>query len=576
MGFGSRLEATRRLPAGLRRERSVLLRLGRSIFALAVICFFVACGGGGDSFPSALARLDAALLPGASSSAREKAFREATRRANSSSEWLAVLKRASRLLPNESGAVREVAARAVSTMPASEPVQTAAAWILLRVGAAEEALALFEGGHLSRAKRPDLWAEAFVRAMQGGKRAATLEDSASWDALARIVGDPRLLALAAAFALKEGDGFVARATLSAALDQGADPPDELLWDAGLVAVLAARSDEGANATRLRLLGDAAWLSGDRLLAERRWERARMRDPRGSWKTLASLATARELAAGEVGLARSPRLEAPTDAMRPPFSYSGEPPAIRRAEQASPEPPRAALFDAELLSIFPDSSAARCTVAARLLRNGKSSEALSLLASRRDAADADVQTKILILEAGARLWPEDRLVAESLRLAAAHPDEGTAVEVALRMLFTRKRYVDFLTLADGAQRRGLEYAGRWFYAAAAMALHGDFRAAATILEREGAAQPGPLAPFALGLAYQELGDYRRALDRLEVALSLAPSGGARAAVLKEIGRTRVFLGELDGARAAFLAAALADPADTEAPIFARDPVRARGK
>lgn len=606
MESGSRPAPGRRRPSRPGEGRRGAAAATLALLASTILLF--ACSRGPRDFAEARAALDAALAGAPSSRELDKAFEPAFRRAKGSTEWLSVLKRAAQAdaraarggtgvgSPAGGAAARGPAAaeRALKAMPGSEPVAAAAAYLFLRGGAPEKALALFKEA-LKPEDRPELWAEAFLASLRAGARPSPEEAPAAYDRLARVLGDPRFFADSAAASLAAGDGFAARATLGLAIQRGAAPPDELLWDAGLPALLAARPDEGAGPERLRLLADAAWLSGDAALAKARWERAIFLAPKASYKPYASL-----LAAEAAEAAKAAALAALDDASRagraparayddsvaPPFSFDPSAPPLRAAPAGAAGPsakgegrfPRSAgrvsSADYERLTLlFPDESAPKALYAAALAREGRGAEALDLLLSGGDEAQDSLSARVA-LAATAGSWPEDRLASQALRLAESRPEDGELLDSVLRLLLERGRSADFLVLFRAAESRGLSYPRRAFHAAAAAALAGDYRAAVALLEKDGPSEPGPEAAFALGLLYSRLGDQALAADRLAVALSAARSGAERCRTLKATGDARAAAGDPEGALAAYRAASAADPGDAEAASLARGKPLAR--
>ena len=566
----------------------------RALLASSLLLLF-ACSRGPRDFAEARAALDEALAGAPSERELDRAFEAAYRKAKGSTEWLSILKRAARadalaVASGSTAAARgaDSAERALKAMPGSEPVAAAAAYLFLRGGVPEKALALFKEA-LKPEDRPELWAEAFLSSLRAGSRPSPADAPAAYDRLARVLGDPRFFTDSAAASLAAGDGFAARATLGLAALRGAAPPDELLWDAGLPALLAARSDAGAGPERLRLLADAAWLSGDAALAKARWERAISLAPKASYKPYASLLAAEAAEAAKAAAlaslddasreGRGPA-KAYDDSVAPPFSFDPSAPPPRAAAGGagarSPEgeggfprsPGRASSADYErLMRLFPDESAPKALYAAALAREGRGAEALGLLLSGGDEAADSLSARVALAAAAGR-WPEDRLAGQAFRLAETRPEDGVLLDSVLRLLLARGRNADFLVLYRAAESRGLSYPRGAFHAAAAAALTGDYRAAVAVLEKDGPSEPGPEAAFALGLLYSRLGDQALAADRLAVALSAARSGAERCRALKATGDARAAAGDPEGALAAYRAAAAADPGDAEAASLSR--------
>ncbi len=462
-----------------------------------------------------------------------KAFSLAFKRARESSDWLSILKRARAAeASGDSGRYVDAADRARKAFPSSEPIAAAAALAYMRGGRAADALSLF-GGPISPDARPNLWAEAFLAARGAGTRAAP--KSADYGRLAEITGEARPYLGAAALALAAGDPVSARAWLEKGIAGGAQAPSGLLWDCGLYSYLAARSDLGSGPAELALMGDAAWLSGDPILARRRWERSIALEPKASWKPYVDLA----LVDGDRGEAADSywaRLKA--------AFLSGPPSAARDGA----------------LGAF----------AAHLARAGRDDEALRVLAG--GAGSGPIAALALVIEG--RSQPEARLAADFERLAAAKADDPEVQAAALRELAIRGMYGEVALLREGSSKRSLPVAYGWYYDAAVLAARGDFKSAAEILESaagEGsgdAGSRGPAASYALGSLYGAMGDPAKASEAFSRAVSAARGAKERCAALKALGRALGDSGDRAGASEAFRSAADADPSDPEAAILAR--------
>ncbi|MBL8966871.1 MAG: hypothetical protein JNG85_07675, partial [Spirochaetaceae bacterium] len=395
------------------------------------------------------------------------------------------------------------------------------------------------------------------------------------DLLANAAGEPNFLVDAAILSLASGDRFGAGARLSLAIERGANPGSELLWDAGLHEILAARPDQGVGPAELRLLGDAAYLAGKSDLAELRWQAALERDPAGSWKTYASLgALAAERAARrarEAATVRRPSSEVDSWAE---IGVGFDP--GRRAEASPADKPAGGLASNEerlyyerLLAAFPADGEAKAAYASFLVRDGREAEAAALL-GQDDPASLGSRGARAKLAAESLVQPEERVVALAISLAALRDGDGDFLAEAMRLLLARRRWADFLALRDSAAARGLSFPASWYYDAVASALRGDGRAAVSLLEKNGPANPGPEAALALGLIYSREGELGTAEARLEVAGDAARDGKELCSVLKARGFLYRKTGDAARARAAFNAAAAADPDDAEAKILARTP------
>ena len=512
------------------------------------------CAPGPSSFTEARQALDSRLAKAAAIRLRDKAFSDAIRLAKTSTDWLSILKRAElseRIAPSDAGRQAKVAAAAAAALPSSADLRAACVRAYLRsppadaatadAATAAKALALF-GPVLKPEARPALWAEAFLAAYRAGDgRDAGIPSEWKkpeyFGLLARTVGQPLFYLDAAALSLASGDRFAGRSWLELAIEGGAAPPDELLWSAGLYAELARRDDGAASPGRLRLLGDAAYLSGNPDLARARWLRALEAEPAGSWRSYASLAA---LSSGAASAAYYERMRA----------------------------------------AFPESPGALAVYASHLAREGEARQGLSLLdavlagsATRAPATASSAQTDELSLAQrtrlaiGARVWPEERLVAQSLGAIESRPGDGRLLSLVLESLLERKRYEDFLALEKRVEKSGKSYPEDWYYEGAALLLEGKLAEATKLFEERGPREAGSPVSFALGRVHSLQRDWAAAAAAYSGALASARSGSERCAALKGLGQAREGLGDASGARDLYLAAHEADPGDIEAGLLA---------
>ena len=499
--------------------------LAVAALALAALFSCLSCArpqGGG--FERELGRIDAALAEG-DRKACARAYARAYKAATKSADWLSLLKRAH---PSEGrgdrGRLVETARRAAAAMPASEAVAAASAHALLRGGDPASALALFRGP-LPPDARPALWSECFLAAVEGRGSPVPAFEPADLARLAAALDRPAAYAGAAALALARGRPAEAASFAASAEAAGAAPPISLLWDCGLFEALAGRSEDGASAPELAILGDAAWRSGDAELAMARWEASIARDPRSSWKSYAKLA----FASGDREL---------TD------SYLSR---MRAAFLSGPLPsPGAALAHASIL-------------AAR----GGELEALAILAP---FAGSDAAAAALSLRARAGAWPEGRLAAEAVRLAAGGLPDAEGYSLAI--LAALGRVDELLLLVEAAEAKGIEYPDRWFYRAAALAARGRYAEALAAIDSSGS--PGPEASLASGLLYDAMGDYPKAAAALRAAALSFEEPRQRCRAFKALGAAAARAGQAGAAAEAYRAAASADPGDSEAALLARGP------
>lgn len=544
MGFGRRWSASKPGTACL------------PLFLLLSL-FLSSCAPRPSSFAEARQTLDSRLAKAAPSRSRDRAFSDAIRLAKTSTDWLSLLRRAElseRIGPSDPGRGARVAEAAAAALPSSAEVRAACVHAYLRsrpvsagaatadAATAAKALALF-GPVLKPEARPGLWAEAFLAACRAGE-GPDAGGGSGWrkpeyfGLLARTVGEPLFYVDAAALSLASGDRFAGRSYLELALKGGVLPPDELLWSAGLYAELARRDDAISSPARLRLLGDSAYLSGSPALARERWLRAIEAEPSGSWKTYASLAA---LSAG----------------------------------------PESAAYYERMRAAFPESPGALAVYASHLAREGEAAKALALLdeglaekPSKAGTPKAPKPAEELSLAQrarlaiGARVWPEERLVAQSLGAIESRPEDGRLLSLVLESLLERKRYEDFLALEKRVEKSGKSYPEDWYFEASALLLEGRLDDAARLLEERAPRGEGSAVYFALGRVHALRRDWDKAAAAYSGALASSRGGGERCAALKGLGQAKEASGDAAGARLLYLAALEADPGDVEAGLLAR--------
>ncbi|HUX37357.1 MAG TPA: hypothetical protein VMV44_05590 [Rectinemataceae bacterium] len=501
--------------SGKRRRPEALVLL---VLAAALLS---ACGtAGGDSFQANLARLDAAL------SARD--FRVAAgtfdglyREARDSGNWLSLAKRslAAEGIGDKARATKtaEASLRAFAQNP---NVASVAAWLYIRDGRADRALALFPLP-LDPGKYLDLWAEARLRLLIS----RPVADQESCRLLADATGDPSWYLEAALLAMRKGDSFSAQAWLRKGMAGGLHPPASLLWDAGLNRELADSVGPDSPPGDLVLAAGASWLVGDREKALALWQRAKS-GGNDSWKVDA--ATASLLPSGDGALAAARALAA---------RYKSEPEALRYA-------------------------------AAILLREGRPDEALALVPGLEKGSQ--FLPEALGIELGSAKEGEGRFIARAIRLAEEHRGMAEAREFALRVLLAHGRWDEYLVVYDGASEAERSDPRWWFWETAADLVRGDFSAASQVAEALGASPAGaggPEGAFAQGLVDSLRGREGEAEERFKAALDLSSEPSQRAAALKEIGRLEESAGRHERAMAAWSAAVAADPDDAEARILA---------
>ena len=529
----------------------------------------MACGDPKAAFRSARSSLDSSLDAFAGKAGQEPlgtAFTRAERRARSSEDWVSLLKRAHRAEAlGDRGRYALVAQHAFERGPKAAALLAAEADAFLRGGQPERAFALF-GRELSAESRPDLWAEAALASLKDGRLPASAENAATFARLAGISGDSRLYVDAAALALSEGDRLAARSWLDRARAGGAAVPAALLWDSGQYEVLAGLKDERPSARQQKLMGDAAWVLGDPVKAERLWRSSLAADPASSWRNYVSIAAldGGTLSVGQRGLFddQGNFREIGDSELGGELRLSG-----RHAESAE--------LYASLLRVFPAERGALVSYAAALARAGKKDEALALLdraaaGPARQAPDAaflaagpDSRTLREWLGTGAALWPEGRLAAEILRAIELRPDDVLLLDDGLALLFSRGYYDDFLAVHAGADKAGLAYPRRVLFDAYAAMARGDFTGARNLLEGGGEGAGGAEGLFALALLRESGGEPAAAMDILEKALAVSATLPMRCDVLKEMARVADSQGDARTANGYYAMAHLADPSDTEA-------------
>ena len=543
------------------------LRFGAALLLSAALS--TACGDTEAAFRSARSSLDSSLDAWAAEAGPERlgtAFAQAERKARSAEDWVSLLKRARRAEAlGDRGRYALVAQHALDHGPGSESLLAAEADAFLRGGQPERALALFGKG-LSAESRPGLWAEAALASLKAGTLPPSAKNAANLARLAGISGDSRLYIDAAALALSEGDRLAARSWLDKARAGGLAVPVALLWDAGQYEVLAGLGYERPSARQRKFMGDAAWVLGDPVKAERLWRSSLAADPAFSWRNYVSIAAldGGTLSAGQRGL----------------FDDEGDFREMDDAElggelRLSGRHAESAELYASLLRVFPAERGALVAYAAALARSGKKAEALVFMdraaaGPGRQVPDAtflaaDPDSRVLRewLGTGAALWPEGRLAAEVLRAIELRPDDVRLLDDGLALLFSRGYYDDFLAVHARAEKADIHYPRRVLFDAYAAMARGDLARARTLLESGGEGAGGAEGLFALALLRDDAGEAEEAMDILEKALAVSSEPPVRCDVLKEMGRIADSQGDAHAAKGYYAMAHLADPSDTEA-------------
>ncbi|HOX17278.1 MAG TPA: hypothetical protein PKW82_02385, partial [Spirochaetales bacterium] len=293
----------------------------------------------------------------------------------------------------------------------------------------------------------------------------------------------------------------------------------------------------ARATELARRADAALLSGRVELAERYYLDLITEAPSSSWKAWEALAL---LAEG----------------WRPDLS-------ARRGERAlpggRPDAETAAHRDAQLASRFskvPEAVLARAT---RLSRDGRTAEAIALLASLGKRPEA------LLVSAAARLRGGDpaRAALDALAAVESAPDDPATLDAAISLLVRAGE--PWMAVLAARRATSLEGApsGAWFAKALEATAAGRLEEAVGILEAEGALQEGPASTASLALLLRESGRRLEAAERWSLAARESGDAGDKVRFLVEESRDRIATGDARGARAVLSVALDLDPGSIEA-------------
>jgi len=505
----------------------------------------------------------------ARSAALDRAFSKASSKARSGSEWLSLLKRGRQSeSQGDRGRYASLARLALAKAGPGPELARAEADAFLRAGDPLAVLSLYQT-RLSVEEGPRLWSEAFVEAMRLGILPPELATPANFGRLAELTGDGRLFLDAASRAMAGGDVLGARAWISRAGAQAVDIPPELLWDAQMYGSLAdgfgtiadgpgslakgpssLADGPGSRSSPawLRLSADSAWLLGRRAEAIAAWKKAVELDPRGSYRTWASLAAA----SGEPVLP-------PEDGGI--FDKQGQ---LGFGLNALKRPNANSDFHGyygTMRSLFPKDAGASILYAGALARAGQQKAAATLLEST--VATSDARMALDRLRAGRGAWVGNRLSIETLKAVDAYPQDPGLLDAGLSILLESGSYGDFVTLFRLGAERGLRPARRDLFAAYARLLEGDRTGAEESFRMASDSTPGPEADQALGLLAFDDKDFSEAATRLEQAFLLARDPAERSSILKSLGRLADRLGDLAFAHDRYLAASLADPSDAEA-------------
>ncbi|GAB1457622.1 hypothetical protein MASR2M48_29300 [Spirochaetota bacterium] len=241
-----------------------------------------ACRGAERSFGALLAKIDAS--PASVSTAT---FLNAARLADGTAERLRLLKRAH----HRGGSLYSDTASAIlASGMVTEPLALVAFDAFMSSALYDEALALFDGP-LDPDTRADCYAEALSMALARGM--ASKPGVERFVASSDATGDSRFLVYAAVEAMLDGDRERARTLLidseESVSSTGYVAPYRLLWDAGAIDILTARSGSPDDPLQIAVIADAEYMSGNIAEASASYAYIIRNFPRWSWKPYAALA-----------------------------------------------------------------------------------------------------------------------------------------------------------------------------------------------------------------------------------------------------------------------------------------------
>lgn len=508
------------MPSGKRSPRLPdLLRAACGTLAplLALAALLGSCAPGAG-FERTLRSLDARDPDAARAS---RLLDAGARRARSSSDWLRLLYRA--LDASESTGNPALAAlvadKARKAYPTYEDIALAACRAYLDAGRPGDALALFPVP-LDPALRASWFAQAFLEEY---RRSGRTSASGNEDALLRVAeasgrGEPAVNA--ALLRMRAGDREGAAWFLRRGIELGAAPDPDLAWDAGVLSSLLSDPERASGGRDLERRADAALLLGERDWAREYLMELVAADPAYSWKAYASLAALED------------------------------------------DPERADYWYDRMAAGLPSDPEACRARAAHLARTGREGRALEELGSA-PGRGSDPRTAVLEAEIGFRLKSGEARAAKAMELANLFPEEPYVQAWALGTLASAERFAEAAEGYRQLKARGMDLGRPWYLEALSLILEGRSTEAAQLIERDGPAEAGPEAPFALGVLYSESGDHARAAERFRIAASAAKDAETRARALTEAGKEYAGLGERRNARDAWAAALAAKPDHAEA-------------
>jgi tetratricopeptide (TPR) repeat protein len=520
----------------------------RAALAALALTVLAACGAG-TRFDRSLSLLDDELGPAAAGSKPlgylagstevgrrsvdvKKAIRlldSAARYADTSSDWLRLMARALRVseAAKDFGIAARMADRARKAKPTYEDIALCACRAYLDAGRPSEALSLFPVP-LDPQTHASWYAEAFLAAYRvTGRGTAGAGDAEGLRRVAAATARGEPAVDAALLRLGAGDLNGSAGFLRYAQSLGAAVNPDLAWDAGLPDLLLADPERGDGGQGSMRKADAALLMGERDWAREYLMEVVLTSPDYSWKPYAALAA----------------LEG--DKSRSDYWYE------------------------RMAKLFPEDPEAVRARAAYLARTGRSDEALVALAILAPDAEkpadfpGDPRTAVLAGEIQARDEPAELAASRAVHISNDFPDDPYAQRWALGRLAVAERYSQAAEIYRQLAARGVALGTVWYFEALPLILDGKLQEAVQAVERDGPSEAGPDAPFALGVLYARLGDYKMSIERFRLAASSAGDPGEKVRALTEMGKVMAKAGDRKQAREVWAAALSIVPDSAEA-------------
>jgi tetratricopeptide (TPR) repeat protein len=502
------------------RSRSLTCRQMCRIVSIVLVGMLgFGCDRGKASFSGLLARIDSAP-----ESASPENFKRAAKLADSTEERLRILKRASLRNPQ---IYADTARTLLANGAVAGPVLMAIIDALIEAGAYDEALSLFDG-KMEPGDFKAAYAEVLVHCIKSGtlptitmERAVLCTDA---------TGDIRWMLNAAIDAMVAGDTGTASLLLLDIEKKGYAIPYSLLWDAGLLSVLADRMPQTSDPLELAVSADSACLIGRKATAAYLYTTLLDQYPDWSWKPYAALAR-QTMEPDEQVLLKWPHipLEGSWELLSTPGKMSES--MYRMLEEK-----------------FPDSIGASIERARWLYGKGRISEA-SMLISGEDAQSAAARLRIA---------PRDRIVPMAFSSVALYPESGLIKDIALEMLASIGAWADFrhlIAVDDGIRQK---VPRMWFWQAVLKALDGDPAGAAMDIRTHGAESAGYAGILDIAMLELASDNPVKAKEAALVALSSSNDAEERSTAYIMLGDAEYAAGSLKEARLAFDAALSADP------------------